>query len=575
MNLIHDRWLPVMRTQGYERIAPREISDTSNPVLRLAATRPDFNASLLQFLIGLVQTACPPTGQQDWIARYIEPPTPDQLGAALESLVPYFSLDGDGIRFMQDFVPQDLAGNKSNDVAALLVDAPGEQTTELNKDLFVKRGGVAALCEPCTATALFTLQTNAPSGGAGHNTSLRGGGPMTTLVAPTSHADLHANLWRAVWLNVLERDQIGPNHPAAAVTDPKLIFPWAVPTRTSEDSNSVARKSAKKAGADAPEKQRRQITYADAHPLCVYWATPRRIVLDFDSTDAGRCDLCGETSPRRLRRYRMRTYGSNYTTGWQHPLSPYYKQKPTDAELMPRHLHGSMDYREWLGLVGSTSPGQQRAAVVSAFVGHRREALARYLRNPRRLPIRLHAFGYQMENNMKAVRWHESLMPLPSVDSLRIEDVVQRWIDAAELAASYLRGALKSAWFSSGATVRGDFAFVIDAYSQATEPDFYGLLDALSNASTVARAGEETILALHQTWHQSLRNSADHLFEQYAESGPAEQGNAKRVALARNQLMKSLRGPKLKAALGIPHDAPANAKPDKAKSRSKSGVLPS
>ncbi|MGQ0622131.1 MAG: type I-E CRISPR-associated protein Cse1/CasA [Panacagrimonas sp.] len=558
MNLINDRWLPVIRAQGYERIAPREIADIANPVLRLAATRPDFNASLMQFLIGLVQTACAPTGQQDWITRYLAPPTPDQLGVALEPFAPYFELDGDGIRFMQDFAQLELAEQEPNDIAALLIDAPGEQSTKFNKDLFVKRGGAAAVCESCAAAMLLTLQTNAPAGGAGHNTSLRGGGPLTTFVAVTSQGDLLANLWRAVWLNVLEQEQLGPNHPDAAVSDPGAVFPWASPARTSEDSNGAARKAAKKSGGDAPEKQRRQITYADGHPLWVYWATPRRIVLDFDVTDAGACDLCGENSERRLHQYRTRNYGANYTSGWLHPLSPYYRQKPTDAELMPQHPKGGMSYRDWLGLVGSTSPTRQRAMVVSEFVNRRREALARHLRNPKRLPFRLHACGYDMDN-MKPLCWHESLMPLPSVDSTRIEDVVQRWIDGAQSASKFLRDALKEAWFSPGATVRGDFGFVTDAYWQSTEDEFYALLDVLSEASTAARASDEALLSTYLRWHRVLRDKALHLFEQHAESGPAEQGNAKRVALARHQLVLNLGGRKLKEALGIPVDAPASA----------------
>ncbi|MDB5969444.1 MAG: hypothetical protein JWQ90_1894 [Hydrocarboniphaga sp.] len=577
MNLIEDRWLPVVRAQGYARIAPWEIADTENPVLRLAATRPDFNASLLQFLIGLIQTACPPTGTQDWVAGYVQPPGPDALRSTLAPLAPWFALGGDGARFMQDFAPQDLAEQEPDDIAALLIESPGEQSTKFNKDLFVKRGGVQALCPPCAAAALLTLQTNAPAGGAGNNTSLRGGGPLTTFVAATGQDALPTTLWRAVWLNVLERASVGPNHPQAEMNDPTLIFPWATPTRTSQDSNSVARKAARKTGGDAPEKHRPQVTYADGHPLHVFWATPRRIVLDLTSADSGECDLCGEASPHRVRQYRARNYGANYTTGWRHPLSPYYRLKPTDVEWMPLHPKGGMNYRDWLGLVGACVPTVERAAVVAEFAMKRREALSRHLRNPRRLPFRLYACGYDMDN-MKPLCWHESHMPLPAVESRYIEDVVSQWIDSAELAASSLRMALKSAWFSPGATVRADFDFATDAYWQATEPEFYRLLDVLSEASVEARASDEALLEFRLRWHQGLRRAAEQLFEQYAESGPAEQGNAKRVALARHQLMRNLDGAKLKNALGLPDDMPASSKPAKSASRraaaNKAGATP-
>ncbi len=564
MNLIEERWLPVIRESGYARIAPHEITDSIDPVLRLAATRPDFNASLLQFLIGLVQTAVPPVSNADWVDRYATPPDPSNLQAQFAAFAPYFALDGDGVRFMQDFVPAELAEQEPNDIAALLIEAPGEQTTKFNKDLFVKRGGVEALCECCTAAALFTLQTNAPPGGAGNNTSLRGGGPLTTFVMATPLNSAPVTLWRSVWLNVVERTTLGRNHPDAERFTPAAVFPWSAPTRVSEDRNSSARKAAMKSGGAAPDKQRPQVTFADGHPLHVYWATPRRIVLDFEATDSGDCDLCGEPSPRRVRQYRAKNYGANYTAGWRHPLSPYYRMKPTDEEFLPLHPKGGLGYRDWLGLVGSALPTLERASVVGQFLDQRRRALDQRLRSATPMPFRIHACGYDMDN-MKPLCWHEALMPLPMVDPERIEGSVQQWMEAADLAASYLRGALKAAWFSPGATVRSDFTFATDAFWQATEPDFYRLLNDLNKASSTDFPSDEALMTLRQDWHRSLRRGAENLFELHAESGPAEQGNAKRVALARNQMIRYLNGEKLKKALGLPFE-PVAGKPRNAKS---------
>lgn len=564
MNLIEDRWLPVIRKSGYTRIAPHEIADGVDPVLRLAATRPDFNASLLQFLIALVQTAAPPTSTAGWVDRYLSPPDPAQLQALFTAFARYFALDGDGARFMQDFVPAELAEQEPNDIAALLIEVPGEQATKFNKDLFVKRGGAEALCECCAAAALFTLQTNAPAGGAGHNTSLRGGGPLTTFVMATPLTSAPVTLWRSVWLNVVERIALGRNHPDAEHVPPEVVFPWSVPTRVSEDRNSAARKAAKKSGGETPDKQRPQVTFADGHPLLVYWATPRRIVLDFEATDSGDCDLCGEPSPRRIRQYRTKNYGANYTAGWRHPLSPYYRMKPTDEAFLPLHPKGGLGYRDWLGLVGSAMPTMERASVVGQFLGQRRHDLNRRVSGAMLMPFRIHACGYDMDN-MKPLCWHDAVMPLPMVDPERIEGSVQQWMEAADLAASILRGALKSAWFSPGATVRSDFAFATDAFWQATEPDFYRLLKELNEASSVDFPSDEALMTHRQDWHRSLRRVAENLFELHAESGPAEQGNAKRVALARNQMVRYLNGEKLKKALGLPVEPAASSKPGKSK----------
>ncbi|WP_239500552.1 type I-E CRISPR-associated protein Cse1/CasA, partial [Streptococcus pneumoniae] len=64
------------------------------------------------------------------------------------------------------------------------------------------------------------LQTYAPSGGAGHRTSLRGGGPLTTLLAPARKGRAVATLWDRVWTNVPDAD------PDAGAADPARIFPW-------------------------------------------------------------------------------------------------------------------------------------------------------------------------------------------------------------------------------------------------------------------------------------------------------------------------------------------------------------
>ncbi|MGG2362666.1 type I-E CRISPR-associated protein Cse1/CasA, partial [Salmonella enterica] len=81
----------------------------------------------------------------------------------------------------------------------LLIESPGANTLKKNLDHFVRRGRVEVLAPAAAAMALFTLQTFAPSGGAGHRTSLRGGGPLTTLVRPGTVAGLSDALWPLLW----------------------------------------------------------------------------------------------------------------------------------------------------------------------------------------------------------------------------------------------------------------------------------------------------------------------------------------------------------------------------------------
>ncbi|PKO63344.1 MAG: type I-E CRISPR-associated protein Cse1/CasA, partial [Betaproteobacteria bacterium HGW-Betaproteobacteria-17] len=231
--------------------------------------RPDFNGSLVQLLIGLVQTAWDRSGQEwDRDEAIDAPPTPAQLQVLFAPLAQAFAFDGDGPRFMQDRTLS--AGDKpaENDIAALLIDSPGEQASKLNTDHFIKRGRVEAICPDCTAAALFTLMTNAPSGGAGHRTSLRGGGPLTTLVLydPQSTGDQPRALWRTIACNVLEPDTLRAQGDPRK-TDLKHTFPWLA--------------------AQAELQPREETQPLDAHPAQMYWAMPRRIRLHFQATVAG------------------------------------------------------------------------------------------------------------------------------------------------------------------------------------------------------------------------------------------------------------------------------------------------
>ena len=217
MNLIEDRWIPVRRQNGEEeKIAPWELTSNfeHNPIVALAAPRPDFQGGLMQFLIGLLQTAAPPDEDsglewEDWFEE--EPPEPEKLRAKFDPFVDCFHLDGDGPRFMQDLeLRKKTSKVRESSVQALLIDAPGEKTIKDNTDHFIKRDGVHGLCSSCAATALFTFQTNAPSGGQGHRTSLRGGGPLTTLIVldPQGSEIEIETLWHNIWLNILDKRTI-------------------------------------------------------------------------------------------------------------------------------------------------------------------------------------------------------------------------------------------------------------------------------------------------------------------------------------------------------------------------------
>lgn len=517
-NLIRERWIPVRRMDRSETlIRPAEIvsAHDTNPVVALAAVRPDFNAALLQFLIGLVQTTFAPA-EDGWLEQYDEAPSVEELDRAFETVAPAFELEGDGPRFLQDL--EELEGENLG-IDRLLIEMPGEQTLKRNTDLFQKRARVGRLCRPCTATALFTLQTNAPSGGRGHRTSLRGGGPLTTLV-------IGDTLWRSVWLNVLEPSAFGHSL-AEKDRGGAAVFPWCGQTRTSKNGEVTAP--------------------ADVHLLQAYWGMPRRVSLLPEHQDGAVCDLCGADAVEGFSRYRTKDSGINYKGGWCHPLTPHTLDRKT-GEPLPRHgSAGGLSYRHWTGLVQNDPERGEPARVVHHF----RQERYRDLPEAR---LRLHASGYDMDN-MKACGWYEGEMPLVYVeDEHRAgwELAVRQTVRTAEQVAYSLRSAVRQALFDNPKDVSLDRSFftAIDSrFWQETEESFLATLAALTEGVHTNSDLTETKLA----WLETLRRKAEQLFDEYSQARQIGIADPKRIVLAFRglRIFTARSNQKIQEALGL------------------------
>ncbi|MBF0162474.1 MAG: type I-E CRISPR-associated protein Cse1/CasA [Magnetococcales bacterium] len=527
MNLIENRWLPVVRADGSrERICPAELTSRmeDNPVVALDLPRPDFHGAAIQWLIGLLQSVLPPEDEEAWRAWLDTPPTPERLATLLAPVADCFSLDGEGPRFMQDF-DQNMAQVPVH-IGALLIDAPGEQTVKDGKDLFQKRGSVNGLCPSCSGLALFTLQTNAPSGGAGHRTSLRGGGPLSTLVMPDPRSS--PSLWGLLWWNVLDRDAFMGRW-GHQPDEMKRAFCWLSPTRTSE--------------------QEQKITPEDAHPAMVYWAMPRRIRLEWAGRLPGICDLCGQKTERLTTRYYTRPYGMN-ATDWEHPLTPHYQD--SKQGWLPVHPQpGGIGYRHWLGWVVAKENTRVARVVQAARQRNRRL----------RMPLLVWAFGYDMDN-MKARCWYEARMPLITLEEpgrTLLAGLAEHLVGGATLVKGGLSGALRNAWFETrpGQKIKGDYSSSIaQSFWEGTEADFYRLLwrfaDLCQGSDLDKLAGEKA--AIQQEWHGRLCQVALHLFDQWATRGALEFENPGRIARAYHLLRKQLYGAPLRKSLGLPVD---------------------
>lgn len=503
LSLIHEPWLPVRYKNGdYRRIRPVDI--LADSIRDLAFPRPDFQGAGWQFLIGLLQATMAPDDQQEWEEVWDEGLEPELFASQLASLAPAFQFGMEKPAFMQDMASLD--GNPQP-ISSLLIEAPGVQTLKLNKDHFIKRGTVNRMCPACAAMALFTLQINAPSGGQGHRTGLRGGGPLTTLVWPP---EPDIPLWRRLWLNVLIQDK--NVMPASPQPVDAARFPWCGATRTSEKASNIT----------TPEMADKQQ---------VYWSMPRRIEIDFTRLSQGCCDLCGEASDQLLSWYRSKNYGVQYSV-WVHPLTPYRRDKKDDSvpPLSMKGQSGGLFYKDWLGLIWQDKDDKNTrmpAAVV--------QQAARLL--PADMILGLNCFAFDMDN-MKSRCWYQHQLPLPAIDG-NILDEFLSWLRLAVKAASdgvsELKTAIKKAGYQPREKKQADS--IIDyAFWQGTQAGFILLINQLQ--AGISQQPQD--LSALSEWRGYLRKELLKRFDDLVFSNSEQRGDLSQPVIARKAFYLAL-----------------------------------
>lgn len=551
MNLLEEKWIPIRRRTGQvDWIAPHQISEPD--IVAFAANRADFNGALAQLMISLLQTVTPIDDEGDWEGLLDAPPGAEVLQQWFSPIAEAFVLDGDGARFMQDFSLNAAEGAECT-IDALLIDAAGGSAIDKNTDHFVKRDTIKAMCPHCVATALFTLQTNAPAGGAGHRTSLRGGGPLTTLLVSTPSRSLSQDLW----LNVKPQRAFLQRGGDKQKTAKHFTFPWLAEISKIQPSGG--------------ETQPLQV-----HPHHVFWAMPRRIRVDFTGVRTGQCDVCKRDSTQLLHRYVTKPQGLNYKGVWRHPFSPYYEIK---EDWLPVHPQpGGFSYKNWLAWVLGVKQGKksvQAAGIVDYFLQERKK----YQKSGQ---FRVWVFGYDMDN-MKPRCWYETTFPLYGLEKAarptqtQIQNLVANSIEASEQTVFYLRQAVKQAWFGES-DLRGDLSFVDKAFWDSTERDFYRQLnDLLRQARTetgIDMDDANFIVALGEAWLKVLIQCATKLFDaDIVGAGAIGQQDPRRVAEAYNGLQRNLHGNAIKTILRLPVSE-KKSKPAKDGKKTKSYAAP-
>jgi len=510
MNLLTDPWLPIRFRDGHVKTCSI-VSIIDETAIEIVLPRADFKGAAYQLLIGVLQTCMAPSDRRAWKHFFHSPPNQDQFQSALDNIAHAFNTTGSGPKFMQDF--EELDVKNPTPIAALLIDSPGENGIKNNTDFFVKRNRVNAMSWNMANLALFTLQINAPAGGQGIRTGLRGGGPLTTLVMPVTD---DASLWKRLWLNVINRREwryYDPDFHSSGV------FPWLGPTKVSD-------------------KKSAEIYQSDVHDLHMYWAMPRRIRME-PREEVRLCDISGASSTLVIHEYRTKNQGNNYSGTWSHPLTPYKwdPKKPTEDHLSLKGQPGGINYKLWdiLTLTHSDDSIGQSAATV---VGHFGTICDEF--GDHEVP-RLWTFGYDMDN-MKPRGWYSIELPLFNLSGIDQTELLHSIKELQKLAADilfYTRSQLKAAWFESPANAKGDMTFIDTVYWQKTESCFFTAVDQLiqqvSSASSYNLDPEQS-----QVFLRALQVTALGLFDEQAFADLGDQRSMKKKVLARKALNKSV-----------------------------------
>ncbi len=501
LNLIMDKWISVLRNGRPDTIRPDQIAEDG--VEWPNWPRPDLNLACLEFLIGMVYLADPPRDSTDWLDRE---PDPKRLREAMAPLASAFNLTGEGPRFLQDL--EELEG-EPNEPDFLFIDSSAVKTAKENADLMVRRGRYLALPLPLAAMALYTLQAFAPSGGAGNRTSMRGGGPMVTLVRPEAKGSAH--LWSLVWANV-------PRGRPQSKDSLERALPWLRPTRTSETGATTT----------PPE--------SDHIPVETFFGMPRRVRLVTDEAGGWVNGII------------QKNYGTNYT-GWIHPLSPYYSLK-AGSEKLPKHPKpGSFGYRNWLGVILEARDGTSfRAAAIHNFQQQRGGEAANVL-----------VAGWAMDN-MKPVDFVWSEQPLFALEE-DAEALAVDMVTAAERVAKAMEDSLRKVLVIEKAKATRTSS-AREAFYESTQAAFEGALSAMSGGATALEVGEH--------WLATLKGAALRIFDEMALTGlvdrdlvdpkdgksVSKRANVKRIVDARRALLRALRGKKIRETLGLSKSSP-------------------
>lgn len=196
MNLLKDAWIPVRADGGagaFRLLTYRELlCEPGN--WQVSLPRDDLELACVQLLVCMTQVMFLPADLPALRARLAATLSPEDFDAGVSPCRDWFDLDHPTQPFMQS---RGVKAENVTPIQKILVGLPEGN----NHAFFNEAGEVRCLSGSSAAIGLFNQASNSPSFGGGFKGSLRGGAPITTLVAGKTLRD-------TVWRNVLTRPRI-------------------------------------------------------------------------------------------------------------------------------------------------------------------------------------------------------------------------------------------------------------------------------------------------------------------------------------------------------------------------------
>jgi len=426
MNVLKDRWIPVIRIDGTrEKIDPSQItSKPRNPIIAIDCGRPDFNAYMVRFLIGLSNTYLAPKNKKQWKEQFHTPPKQKEISNKLRP--EHFNFDGNGSRFLQDKKPKEL--EKTINIGSLLFETPGEKTIKDGKDFFQKKKD-HVFCQTCATIALYLRQSTAIMAGAGYRTSITSGtnGSLTTFITKET-------LWETIWSNVIVKTDM-----YELGGDPrKAMLPWLSDTVDSRNKDTIFLRK--------------------KHPYYPLWEMPLRIHLIFERSNET-CTICGSQNSVMIHKYKTKNYGNCYEDP-RHIFSPFMNQQK-DKEITFRK---PILYATYSDLVTYLLPTDKLspAHVINHFIANRN-----ILEDSDHL--NLWTFGYHTDK-AKLYGWEENTFPLSDL-LFKDHEFTLKISHSSYQIGWYICSHIRQMWD----TEKND-PFILNEFFLETEEDFYKVL---------------------------------------------------------------------------------------------------